>query len=101
MPLIELRINSGSKSPGDLLVNVQEKTYEFLSVTESTDIRVSAYLDRNWPMVETRYQELYVSDDLKFKVASITAGSKTRKVNLPGEMHEGEQLIISAKKSES
>ncbi len=99
MHLIELRLISNTKSPGDLLVNIQEKTFEFLSsAKEDQEIRVSAYLDRPWPSVEKRYQELYISENVKFKVGAITPGSKTRKIYLPSEMLEGEQLVLVVKK---
>ncbi len=98
MHLIQLRLKHNTQSPGDLLVNVQDQTYEFLGTSTNPEIRVSAYLDRDWPRVEARYEELYVSDLLKFKVGAISAGSKTRKVSLPGEMKEGEQLVISVKR---
>ena len=94
MHALELRLNPDQSSPQDLQVNVQEKTYEYLMTTLAHEIRVSAYLDRAWPQVEARYAELVVSENLKFKVASIGAGSKTRKIILPDEMHEGEQLIL-------
>ena len=80
MHLIQLRLKHNTQSPGDLLVNVQDQTYEFLGTSTNPEIRVSAYLDRDWPRVEARYEELYVSDLLKFKVGAISAGSKTRKV---------------------
>ena len=98
MPLIELRLTANTKSPGDLLVNIQDKTYEFLSTTTNPEIRVSAYLERDWARVETRYQELFINENLKFRVGMITPGSKTRKVSLPSEMKEGEQLVIMVKK---
>ena len=99
MHLIELRLISNTKSPGDLLLNIQEKTFEFLNAAkDEQEIRVSAYLDRAWPMVQNRYQELYLSENAKFKVGSISPGSKTRKIFLPSEMLEGEQLVIVVKK---
>ena len=94
MSPLELRLIAGTQSPGDLLVTVQEKTFDYLQTSAAPEIRVSAYFDRAWPRVESNYAELYISDSLKFHVKSITAGSKTRKVTLPGEMHEGEQLVI-------
>lgn len=98
MPLIQLRLKHGTQSPGDLLVNVQDQTFQFLSTSNNPEIRVSAYLDRDWPRVETRYEELFIAENLKFRVGTLSAGSKTRKVVLPGEMKEGEQLVISVKK---
>jgi len=98
MPIIELRLTANTKSPGDLLVNIQDKTFEYLSTTTNAEIRVSAYLERDWPRVETRYQELFINENLKFRVGMITPGSKNRKVSLPSEMKEGEQLVIMVKK---
>jgi hypothetical protein len=98
MQLIELRLNANQSSPGDLLVSVQDKTYEFLGTTTNSEIRVSTYLDRYWPKVESKYQELFISDVLKFKVVSISPGSKNRKVNLPCDMLDGEQLTIVVKR---
>lgn len=98
MPLIELRLKQNMKSPGDLLVNVQDQTFEFLKTSSNPEIRVSAYLDRDWPQVETRYEELYLNEAVKFRVGTVSAGSKTRKVALPGEMKEGEQLVITVKR---
>ena len=97
-PHLELRIVSGQKSPGDLLVTVQEKTFDYLSTGTASEIRVSAYLDRAWPVVEKKYAELYLNETLRFRVISVTPGSKTRKVTLPGEMNEGEQLVILVSK---
>ncbi len=95
---IELRLHANTVSPGDLIVTVQEQTFEFLKSTSNPEIRVSAYLDREWPMVESRYEELYVSEVLSYKVTSISAGSKIRKVTLPCAMHPGEQLTLTVRR---
>lgn len=97
MPLIELRLESGSRSAGDLLLSVQDKTYDYLMVSPAAEIRVSAYLDRDWPEVQAQYAEIFVNDSCAFecKVVQVIPGSRTRtKVTLPGEMHEGEQLVV-------
>ena len=99
MPLTELRLTAGTPSPGDLLVSLQEKTFEYLHTSTAPEIRVSAYFDRSWPRVETKYAELFISETLKFRVLSITPGSKTRSVTLPGEMLEGEQLVVVVSRS--
>ena len=97
MPMIELRKNAGERSPSDLVVSVQEKTFEYLQTTITPEIRISAYLDRDYPMIEAEYAEVFVSEDCKFesKIVSLTPGSRTRKgIELPGPMTNGEQLVI-------
>ena len=91
---IELRLVAHAKSPGDLVVTVQDQTFEFLQSSNQAEMRVSTYLDRDWPKVETRYEELYLSEFLSFRVVGVSAGSRVRKVNLPDEMHAGEQLTL-------
>ena len=98
MPLLELRLQAGTKSAGDLLVTVQDKTFEYLSTSTASEIRVSAYLDRAWPIVEKQYAELYLNETLSFPIHGLTPGSKTRKLALPCEMLEGEQLVILVSK---
>jgi hypothetical protein len=95
---IELRLKANTISPGDLIVTVQDQTFEFLKSSSNPEIRVSAYLDRDWPMVENRFEELYLSEVLSFKVTSISAGSKTRKVSLPCAMTSGEQLTLTVRR---
>ncbi len=102
MPHIELRKKSGVKSPADIQVSVQDRTFEYLQNTITPEIRVSAYLDRDYANVDQDYEEIFVSDNCRFKseITSMTAGSTTRKgVVLPGPMHNGEQLIIIVKRS--
>ena len=97
MPNIELRLQSGTRSPGDIILNVQDKTFDYLMCSGATDIRISAYLDRDWPKVEAMYAEVYVSGSCAFetKVTKLIPGSRTRTgITLPGPMEEGEQLIV-------
>ena len=63
MPQIELRLKSGTRSEGDVVVTVQDKTFNYLLTSYSREIRVSGYLDRDWPQVETTYEEIFVSPD--------------------------------------
>jgi hypothetical protein len=102
MPFIQLRLHAGTTSPGDLTLSVQEKTYTYLMSSYASEIRVSAYLDRDWPQVEEMYAEIFVSENCAFdsKVKEIIAGSKTRSpVELPGPMEEGEQLVVVVKRT--
>ena len=95
--MIELRLHAGVRSPGDLTLNVQEKTYDYLMNSDKAEVRVSAYLDRDWPRVETMYSELFVNDacPYRFQVTRITPGSKVRwTITLPDEMKDGEQVVI-------
>jgi hypothetical protein len=97
MPNIELRLQSGTRSEGDLVLTVQDKTFDYLMTSPAAEIRVSAYLDRDWPKVEANYQEVFVSDNCAFesKVTKIIPGSRTRaKITLPDAMEEGEQLVV-------
>ena len=101
MPQIELRLQSGVRSPGDITVTVQDKTFDYLMVSPAHEIRVSAYLDRDWPKVEAAYEEIFVSENCAFqsKVSQIIPGSRTRgKITLPAAMEEGEQLVILVKR---
>lgn len=97
MPHIELRLQAGARSAGDLIVTVQDKTFEYLMTSPSPEIRVSAFLDRDWPQVEAQYAELYVNDECPFRsrVMQVIPGSRTRgKLSLPCPMKEGEQLTV-------
>ncbi len=93
---IELRVKSKQSSPSDLKLVVQEQTFEFLMTSENSEIRISCYLDRDWPNVEASYAEVYVSDDCPFdsRVVRISPGSRTREVVLPGPMMQGEQITV-------
>jgi hypothetical protein len=97
MPHVELRSKAGQRSPSDLLLVVQDKTFDYLMSSPAKEIRVSAYLDQDWPNVEAIYEELFVADICKFesKVTKVIAGSRVRKnITLPGAMTEGEQITV-------
>lgn len=97
MPVIELRKKSGIRSPSDVVLTVQDKTFEYLQTTITPEIRLSAYFDRDYPMVDAMYEEVFVSEDCAFesKIVSMAPGSRTRKgIVLPGPMATGEQLVI-------
>jgi hypothetical protein len=97
MPHIELRRQRGTKNSDDLKVTVQDATYEYLMTSPSPEIRVSAYLDRDWDQVEAKYAEIFVHDDCQFesKITKIIPGSRVRRnITLPGPMTEGEQLVV-------
>ncbi len=102
MPHITLRANQGIDGPGDILVSVQERTLDYLMSSDAPEIRVSAYLDADLPRVEASYAELFVSPDCPFQslVTQVTPGSRTRKVQLPGEMKAGEQLVVVVSRSQ-
>ena len=102
MQNIELRLHSGVRSPEDLIVTVQDATFEYLLSSPSPQIRVSAYLDRDYPQVEANYAELFVQEGCQFesKIIKIIPGSKTRKdIKLPCLMQTGEQLIVLVDRS--
>jgi len=97
MPQIVLRLKFGASGPQDLVLNVQDKTFDYLMTSPADEIRISAYLDRDWPQVEAEYEEVFVSEECAFesRITKIIPGSKTRKkIQLPGAMKEGEQLTI-------
>jgi len=96
-PHIRLRLESGIDSDGDLTLSVQSKTFDFLKNSGADEIRVSAYLDQDWPSVAARYSEIFVEKGLVYQVKEIIPGSRTRKVTLPGPMKNGEQLIIKVR----
>ena len=100
MPLITLRTQSGLSSKNDLTVEVKENTLEYLRTTQADTIRVSAYLDRDWPEVSNEYAELFIDEDCasKFQIVGVTPGSRVRKgIQLPGAMKQGEQLTLEVK----
>jgi hypothetical protein len=102
MPIITLRTQAGTSSAQDLDVEVQDNTLEYLRITSSPTVRVSAYLDRDWPEVLASYAEIDIGEPCRFesRIAGITPGSKTRKgIRLPGPMKKGEQLVIEVKRS--
>jgi hypothetical protein len=97
MPKVELRVEAGVRGPNDLSLVVQDKTFDYLMVSPALEIRVSAYLDQDWPMVLASYAELFVADNCGFasKITKVIPGSKERKgIVLPGPMTEGEQLTV-------
>jgi len=118
---IKLRTHALIDSPEDLIVQVQEATFEYLMSSPSKEIRVSAYLDRDWPRVEAMYAVLDLNslndlnnlndlndlNDLnekkcpfESKITKIIPGSKTRSgITLPGPMKEGEQLVVIVARS--
>jgi hypothetical protein len=102
MPKVELRVKAGERGPDDLSLVVQDKTFDYLMISPAEEIRVSAYLDQDWPEVRAIYAELFVADNCTFlsKVTKIIPGSKERKgIVLPGAMEEEEQLTILVSRS--
>jgi hypothetical protein len=92
MPQIELRSKSDV-----LTVNIEENTFEYLMTSDAPEIRVSAFLDRDWPLVEAAYAELFVSESCPFesKVKKVIPGSRVRTdLKLPCAMKKGEQLTL-------
>jgi hypothetical protein len=97
MPKVELRVLAGQRGPDDLSLVIQDKTFDYLMISPALEIRVSAYLDQDWPAVRADYAELFVAENCSFasKVTKVIPGSKERKgITLPGAMEEGEQLTI-------
>jgi hypothetical protein len=97
MPLIPLRTQVGVSSPNDLQVEVQQQTIEYLSsLTFTKEARVSAYLDRDWPLVEAKYGELVIEGCAEQNIVlHVSPGSRTRSgIQLPGPMKKGEQLTL-------
>ena len=102
MPHIELRVQAGASDPRDLTIWVQDKTYDYLMTTVSPDIRISAFLDRDYDHVESTYAEVFVHETCGFvtTVTRVIPGSKRRAgVVLPGPMKEGEQLTVLVTRS--
>lgn len=94
---IKLRIQAHTESSQDLPVNVQEVTFEYLMSSQAEEIRVSAYLDRDWPIVEAKYAEIFLNEECQFisSITKVIPGSKIRRgISLPCAMKEGEQLTI-------
>lgn len=97
MPTIELRTIAKTKSPTDLILNISDKTYDYMMNSDAPNVRVSSYLDRDWPRVEPMYEEVYLNEECtsEFKVKGLSPGSKTRwTITLPDAMKEGEQITI-------
>jgi glutathione peroxidase len=101
MHSIELRVKLGVRSPGDLVLQVQEQTYDYLLSSPAEEIRVSAYLDRDWEVAST-FAEVFVVENSEYvsHVQGIATGSKSKRaITLPGKMFNGEQITISVKRS--
>ena len=97
MPNIKVRTLAGTESESDLSLTISDESFEYLSNSGAEKIRVSCYLDRDWPRVEKMYEELSLGDSCKdaFKITSVSPGSKTRKsIRLPEQMLTGEQLTL-------
>ncbi len=104
MPQIELRLHSKKRSPEDVTVTVQDKTYDYLMSSPAPEIRISAYLDQDLARVGADYVEVFVHEDCPYisQITKIIPGSKTRKgITLPGPMKEGEQLVILVSRTAS
>ena len=102
MKTIEIRTCFGVFSPDDLVANIQDATYEYLMTSDAPKIRVSAYLERDWPLVKKTYAEIFIHADCAFesRIEEVIPGSKRREnIALPGPMKEGEQLTILVKRS--
>lgn len=91
---IEVRLNANTITVGDLSLCVRDETFEYLKTSEAKEIKVSTYLDQDWPLVQKNYAQLFVDEACFFSILEMTPGSKTRKVTLPGAMKSGEQLTI-------
>jgi hypothetical protein len=102
MAEIELRVKTGERDPADLKLTVQDRTFDHLMSTISTEVRISAFLDRDVARVEAEYAEVFVSDDCRFntRITKVIPGSRSRKgIVLPGPMTNGEQLTILVARS--
>ncbi len=101
MPNVILRTKMGVSSDSDLVVSVQDKTFEYLRTTVTPQIRVSAYFEHDSAHVEDRYAEIHVEDGAKFvtRITRVIPGSRTRTPELPGPMMAGEQLTIEVERS--
>jgi hypothetical protein len=101
MPHVTLRTHEGVSSETDLVVSVQEKTFEYLRTTVSPQVRVSAYLDRDCENVEDEYAELFIegADAYRSVITRVIPGSRTRtNIELPGPMFSGEQLTLEVER---
>lgn len=102
MNKIEIRLHAGVSSSDDLVVTVQDATYDYLLSSPAPEIRISAYLDRDWPVVQKAYAEVFVHADCAFetRIKQIIPGSKLREgITLPGPMKNGEQLVLVVTRS--
>ncbi len=103
MPLVNLRIQPGTSTEGDLIVEVKDNTFEYLLTSPAPTIRLSTYLDRDWPLVKAYYAELDLGETCPFhsKIVRVTPGSRVRTgIQLPGPMQQGEQLVIEVSRTE-
>jgi hypothetical protein len=84
-------------------VNVQDRTYDYLIQSGAAEVRVSAYIEVDLPHVHANYAELFVSESCSFRynIRQVIPGSRTRTVELPGEMKAGEQLVVLVERSSS
>lgn len=102
MPQIVLRKVAGKSSPEDIVLSVQERTIDYLKVTVTPEVRVSAFFEKDYDRVDSRYAELFVEDGTPFlsTIVQIIPGSRTRQgIELPGAMKTGEQLTILVKRT--
>ena len=102
MPQIILRRVAGKDSPDDIVLSVQERTFDYLKVTVTPEIRVSAFFEKDYERVESRYAELSIGEETPFvsAITQVIPGSRTRQeIELPGPMKTGEQLTILVKRS--
>jgi hypothetical protein len=101
MPHVTLRTQVGVASETDLVVSVQEKTFEYLRTTVSPQVRVSAYFDQDCPNVEEEYAEIFVEGANAYRsiITRVIPGSRTRTgIELPGPMFTGEQLTLEVER---
>ena len=96
MPNIILRPKAGESQPLDLTLHIKDNTYDYLMTTQAEEVRVSAFFENDFPMVQDKYEELFVNEECnsRYFVKKIIPGSKSRKVTLPSQMLTGEQLTI-------
>ena len=98
---ITLRVQFGVSSPNDLVLPIKDNTHDYLMTSNVETIRVSAYLEQNIAHVAAKYAELFVQEDCpaRYRIVRVTPGSRARKkIQLPGEMLEGEQITIEVKR---
>jgi hypothetical protein len=101
MAQITLRLQDNKPGTDDLVLRVQDTTFEYLLNTVTKDVRVSAFFEQDCENVSTQYKQLYVNEDCQshYKITKIIPGSKTRSPRLPGAMKEGEQLTLLVTRS--
>jgi hypothetical protein len=101
MAQITLRVVDHTPGSDDLVLRVQDQTFEYLLNSTAPEVRVSAFFEQNVDNVLSKYEELYVNEDCQahYKITKVIPGSKTRSVRLPGDMREGEQLTVLVTRS--